>query len=170
MIPSLFRHGAAWAPATVSADGNALFTPDFVLELTRLHLSGNGQQSSVRLNEILENPELRLGYELVPEIIAEYALRGISAPRSFKYLLRDRDGRHKSFEVALHPIVPLVHHVLENQLVPQSAVSIIAKGSSYADAVSKALNAGEALADLSIAVAPIGLGLHREKLEITEGC
>lgn len=118
----------------------------------------------------MQNPELRLAYELVPEIIAEYALRKLSAPMDFAYVLNDRHGRPYSFKVAQHPVARPVHDNLASRLLPASALETIAKASSYVGAVSKALNAGEKLANLSICVAPIGLGLHQGRLEIKEGC
>ncbi len=84
-------------------------------------------------------------------------------------MLKDRDGQPHSFKVTLHPVVPAVHNFLASGLLPQSTVRIIGNSSSYAAAVSKALDAGEALADLSVIVAPIGLTLHNGKLEITGG-
>jgi len=173
VISSLFRRAERWTPGTTSENGEPLFTADFALELARLHLSNLGNESeaaakpaSDRLKQILENPELRLAYELVPEIIAEYALRKLSAPKTFEYVLSDRNGQAYTFKVASHPIVRPVHDSIARELLPASAVEMIAKASSYADAVSNALNAGEALADLTVCTAPIGLGLHRGRLEI----
>jgi hypothetical protein len=173
LIFSLFRRDTGWAPATTGDNGELLFTADFALELIRLHLSeyGHGSEAraelaSDRLKQVPQNPELRLAYELVPEIIAEYALRKFSAPKDFEYVLSDRHGRPYSFKVAQHPVVRPVHDNLARELLPASAVQIVAKASSYADAVSKALNAGEKLADLSIRVAPFGLNLHQGRLEI----
>jgi hypothetical protein len=93
-------------------------------------------------------------------------LRKLSAPKDFEYVLSDRHGRPYTFKVAQHPVVRLVHDNLIRELLPASAVHVIAEGSGYADAVSKALNAGENLANLSICVAPIGLNLHQGRLEI----
>ncbi|CAN7719799.1 hypothetical protein [Mesorhizobium sp. LjNodule214] len=175
MIFSLFRRGAPWTPAAVSENGEVLFTPEFTHELATLRLSDNGYRSEIeartklasnQLDLILQNPELRMGYELVPEIIAEYALRKISAPRDFEYVLGDRHGRPHSFKVAQHPAFQSVHDNLAHELLPASAVRTIAEGSSYAAAVSRALNAGEKLENLSVCVAPIGLHLHQGRLVI----
>jgi len=118
----------------------------------------------------LRDAELRLAYELVPEIIAEYVLRTIFAPKDFEYVLSDRHGRSHGFKVAEHPVSQPVHDSLESGLMTASAVRVITEGSSYADAVSKALNAGEKLENLSFRVAPTGLSLHQGRLEIKEGC
>lgn len=173
MIFSLSRRAARWTPATTGENGELLFTADFVLELARLHLSEHGHESqatteltSDRLKQVMQNPELRLAYELVPEIIAEYALRKLSAPADFAYVLNDRHGRSYSFKVTQHPVARPIHNNLASELLPASAVETIAKASSYAGAVSKALNAGEKLANLSVCVAPFGLELHLGRLEI----
>lgn len=173
MIFSLFRRAERWVPATIGENGEPLFTADIALELIGLHLSEYGQESeattefaSDRLKQVLQNPDLRLAYELVPEIIAEHALRKLSAPRNFEYVLSDRHGRSYSFEVAKHPVVRPVYDSLAREQLPVSAVQTVAKASSYAAAVSKALDAGEKLADLSISVAPFGLNLHQGRLEI----
>lgn len=173
MIFSLFQGLERWAPATKGENGEPIFTSDFALELARLYLLDHGDESgdttelsSGLLNQVLQNPELRLAYELVPEIIAEYALRKLSAPKDFEYALSDRHGRPYSFKVAQHPIVRPVHDALARQLLPAFTVQTVAKASSYAATVSKALNAGEKLENLSICVTPIGLGLYQGKLEI----
>lgn len=176
LIFSLFRRSEPWTPVTVGENGQLLFTSDFALELARLRLSdygfesASGKTASDRSDHILRNPELRLGYELVPEIIAEYALRAISMPKDFEYVLGDRHGRSYGFKVAQHPVFQPVHDYLASGLLAASDVRVIAEGSSYADAVAKALNAGEKLANLSICFAPIGLSLHQGRLEIKEGC
>ncbi|MDX8539353.1 hypothetical protein RFM23_17170 [Mesorhizobium abyssinicae] len=173
MIYSLFRRTERWAPATTGEHGEPLFTPEFALELTRLHLSGLGDESGAaseatpdRLKQVLQSPELLLAYELVPEIIAEYSLRKLSAPKAFDYVLSDRHGRAYAFNVARHPVVRPVHDALARQLLPAFTVETVGKASSYAATVSSALNAGQQLENLSVCVAPIGLGLHRDKLEI----
>ncbi|MER9935706.1 hypothetical protein [Mesorhizobium sp. M0088] len=175
MIFSLFRRAAPWAPAIAGENGQLLFTQDFSLQLAKLHLAEYGYQSeteatSDRLDLVLQNPELRLGYELVPEIIAEYALRKLSAPRDFEYVLSDRSGQSHTFKVARHPVFQPIHDNLARELLPASAVRVIADASSYADAVSKALNSGEKLKNLSVCVAPIGLQLHQGRLEIKQDC
>lgn len=173
MISSLFQRVERWAPATTGENGEPLFTADFALELAGLHLLEHGDErgdttepSSGRLNQVLQNPELRLAYELVPEIIAEYALRKLSAPKDFEYALSDRHGRSYRFKVAQHPIVRPVHDAIARQLLPAFTVQTVAKASSYAATVSTALNAGEKLENLSVCVTPIGLCLHQGKLEI----
>ncbi|WP_137931113.1 hypothetical protein [Mesorhizobium comanense] len=168
MISSLFRLAERWAPATRGENGEPLFTVDLALELAELHVSDDRESGSEsdRLKQVLQNPELRLAFELVPEIIAEHALRKLSAPKDFEYVLCDRHGRGHGFKVATHPIAQLIHEALARDLLPAPTVQTVGKASSYADAVSRALNAGEKLADLTVCVAPIGLGLHRGKLEI----
>ncbi|MDG4875461.1 hypothetical protein P9273_10170 [Mesorhizobium sp. WSM4935] len=177
MIYSLFRRTERWAPAIMGENGKPLFTAELALELAKLHLSrledesgATREPTSGRLKQILQSPELRLAYQLVPEIIAEYALRKLSAPKAFDYVLSDRHGRAYTFNVARHPIVRPVHDALARQLLPAFTVETVGKASSYAAAVSNALNAGEKLENLSVCVAPTGLGLHQDKLEIKQDC
>jgi hypothetical protein len=173
VIFSLFRRSKRWAPATADENGEPLFTTDLALKLARLHVADDRNESapeSDRLKQILQNPELRLAYELVPEIIAEHALRKLSAPKDFEYVLSDRPGPTHSFKVAAHPIAQLIYDALARELLPALIVQSVGKSSSYADAISRALNAGEKLEDLTVCVAPIGLSLHRGKLEINKGC
>ncbi|TPI23020.1 hypothetical protein [Mesorhizobium sp. B4-1-1] len=173
MISSLFRRTRLWAPAATGENGEPLFTANLALEWAAQHASDHQDESdatsasaSSRLKQVPQNPELRLAYELVPEIIAEYALRSLSAPKDFEYVLSDLQGRRHSFKVARHPIARLVHDALARGQLPSLTVQTVATASSYAGAVSKALDAGEKLEDLTVCVAPIGLGLRQGKLEI----
>ncbi len=168
LVVSPFPNTTLWMPASNGENGQLLFTVDIALQFARLHLSELESVAGVvsnSLEEMLQDSELRLGYELVPEVIAEHALRTISAPRISGYVLHDRHGQPHMFMISQHPVFQPVCDVLALELLPASAVRTIAKSSAYADAVSKALNAGEKLADLSIYVAPIGLKIHQGRLE-----
>jgi len=173
VIFSLFRRAERWAPATVGENGKPLFTSDFALELARLHVSDHGDESeaaaasaSDRLKQLLQVPELRLAYELVPEIISEYVLRRLSAPKGFEYVLSDRHGQRYRFRVDKHPIAQPIYNVLARELLPTLILQSVGRASSYSSVISRALNAGEKLAELIVCVAPIGIRLHRGKLEI----
>lgn len=174
MIFPWVSRASSWVPATTREDGREVFSEDVVLALAKAHLRELAAEvrtgcTAGHLESVLQNPELRLGFELLPEIVAEHALRKIGTPRSFEYVLLDRRDRSHSFKVALHPIFGQVHHMAAHGLLPSEALHVIAKASSYADTVARALNSGEQLSNLSICVAPLGLRLHQGRLEIKGG-
>jgi hypothetical protein len=168
VIFSFFARAAEWTPTEFDDERRPLFTQTVALELAQLQSDdvGRSDQEHQRLDELLVDPEMRLAYELVPEIVGEHVLRRISEPAEFHYVISDRSGRSFSYEVAKHPIFRPLRDVLESGKLSAAAIRGLAERSSYVDVASKALNDGEKLSDLSISVTPIGLVLNKGKLEI----
>ncbi|MFI0843263.1 hypothetical protein [Mesorhizobium sp. IMUNJ 23232] len=167
-----------WKPATRDGEGRELFTERVVIQLCLAQLAELGHECVTEkrdlalenVREIMGMPDLRLGYELVAEIVAERLLTSISAPKAHKYFLSDMKGHTHSFDLAEHPVYAPVHAIIEHGMISGNAIRELGRSAAYTDVVSKALNAGEKLDNLTIYCAPVGLIINSGKLEIKPGC
>ena len=167
-----------WKPATRDGEGRELFTERVVIQLCLAQLAELGHECVAErrdlalenVREIMGMPDLRLGYELVAEIVAERLLTSISAPKAHKYFLSDVKGQTHSFDLAGHPVYAPVHAIIGQGTISWDAIRELGRSAAYTDVVSKALNAGEKLGELTVYCAPVGLIINSGKLEIKPGC
>ena len=76
-------------------------------------------------------------------------------------------GKIRQFVTAeIHPLESQLQTKTFRELLPTLILQSVGRASSYSSVISRALNAGEKLAESIVCVAPIGIRLHRGKLEI----
>lgn len=162
-----------WTPAEFDESDAPIFSEWMVVQLCLARLAEIEHEAVAKnralalenLRHVLSRPELRLAYELVPEIIAERLLGTIAEPNSHQYALF---GSDHAYDIRTHPVYASVLSMLESGSIRHDALVALAKGSAYSDAVSDALNKGSKLEDMAVCCVPLGVEVKGSALVLAD--